>query len=464
VIKLRALIVDDSSVYRQIMTSILESITGLQISATAKNGQEGIDLVRQKHFDVVFLDVEMPVKDGLQTMKELRRIDPKLPVIMVSGTNRQTTDITIRALEAGAYDFIPKPDTSSSESSRMELRQAIMPIVRSLLWTKSQSTSVRPVSGTVPKASLSQSLQISPVEASSTPSVEPSSLSSVQSPNNEQSAIDRPGKVDDVPKKHNLNTKEANSLTSNTSVLKKSTMASPTKQLFKSTVMETPTKPLVSVATGTGTTGPSLKLFRPKLLVIGVSTGGPAALMELIPKLEGKLGIPILIVQHMPPNFTASLAASLNDKSKLTVKEGEQQETLKPDTVYIAPGGHHMEVCFDPVKKNSMMLKINQNPPVQNCRPSVDVLFSSAAKNLGRTQILSLIMTGMGSDGADGVAALKSQGQTYCVTQAASSCVVYGMPKAVDDAGLSDQQIPLSTLADTLNRIILGKATIAAKA
>lgn len=179
------------------------------------------------------------------------------------------------------------------------------------------------------------------------------------------------------------------------------------------------------------------------ICVIGVSTGGPEALSKLIPQLPENFPLPILIVQHMPPFFTNSLAESLNKKSKLNVIEAPENIEIKSGTVYIAPGGKHMVVRNN---NGCMVIGHNDGPPENSCRPSVDVLFRSVASNYGDQGVLALILTGMGSDGCSGVRTLKRK-KSFCITQSESTCVVYGMPRSVDEAGLSDLSIPLDNIS-----------------
>jgi two-component system, chemotaxis family, protein-glutamate methylesterase/glutaminase len=182
-------------------------------------------------------------------------------------------------------------------------------------------------------------------------------------------------------------------------------------------------------------------LSRFDIIVIGVSTGGPHALSEVIPKLPGDLGIPILIVQHMPSDFTGSFARNLDLKSGLSVKEAEDKELLEANTVYIAPGGRHMTVNRESGSNNQVRILLTNDPPENSCRPSADVLFRSVSATYGKN-ILVVMMTGMGRDGALGVQTIKTNGG-YCLSQSERSCVVYGMPKAVDELQLSDEQIDL---------------------
>jgi two-component system chemotaxis response regulator CheB len=179
------------------------------------------------------------------------------------------------------------------------------------------------------------------------------------------------------------------------------------------------------------------------VILIGVSTGGPESLEKVIPYLPKGLRTPVLVVQHMPPVFTESLARNLDRISKIDVKESENGEPVLPGTVYIAKGGTHMSVRKD--HSGTIRIYEDNSLPVQSCKPSVDVLFKSAAPIWGGRAI-SVVMTGMGADGLEGVLALKRAG-CYSITQSAKTCIVYGMPKAVDDAGLSDQIVDLDRIA-----------------
>jgi len=184
---------------------------------------------------------------------------------------------------------------------------------------------------------------------------------------------------------------------------------------------------------------------------IGVSTGGPNALAELIPRLPADLPVPILLVQHMPPVFTASLAEHLDQKSGLSVREARDGEQVLPGRVYIAPGGRHMVVRRLPDAEHPIV-GLNENPPENSCRPSVDVLFRSMAAQYDGN-MLAVVMTGMGNDGCEGVRAMKRRG-CLCLTQSEASCIVYGMPLSVDEAGLSDEQVPLDRLADRIVHLV----------
>lgn len=200
------------------------------------------------------------------------------------------------------------------------------------------------------------------------------------------------------------------------------------------------------------------KAGRIDVVLIGISTGGPEALMHLIPSLPADLGVPVLIVQHMPPLFTASLARDLDRRSPLTVREATQGEPILPNTVLIAPGGHHMIVRSrpDPARGgDELLIGFDDGPPENSCRPSVDVLFRSAAKHYAG-HAMAIVMTGMGNDGLGGMRELKRTG-CLSITQSEKTCVVYGMPLAVDEAGLSDEQVPLPMLASRILRAVKGE-------
>jgi two-component system, chemotaxis family, protein-glutamate methylesterase/glutaminase len=183
---------------------------------------------------------------------------------------------------------------------------------------------------------------------------------------------------------------------------------------------------------------------------IGVSTGGPEALSRLIPAFSGPFSVPILCVQHMPPLFTKSLADSLSKKSKFRVVEASEGEPVLPGVMYLAPGGHHMVVRN---KDGHVVIGLNEEPPENSCRPSVDVLFRSVAATYGDRGVLAVVLTGMGSDGCNGVRSLKRKG-CFCITQSEHSCVVYGMPRAVDEAGLSDKSSPLEAIPGEIENLL----------
>jgi two-component system chemotaxis response regulator CheB len=481
---LNVIVVDDTNLFRTIMVDALSSLNQVSVVGKAVNGTECLDLLAKlPEVDVVFLDIEMPVMNGLETLRVIRQRFPTLLVVMVSGHNKTNVDITIEALSLGAYDFISKPEGASCGASLEQLRKQLFVLTRSIAWQRSQEA-LRIRQQAMDKTGTARTNQVS---------ADFPAASTLETPMKPLKNNDAPPTVAGDSGSVSVNNFEIKGVTSVAStasmanaisvgsIIKEPAVAKrmqPTK-----TPQSNEVKPLITpkaitnkIAQPSAVTAPVIasklvadangqnsdtvaipKVKRlpvpPKVLLIGISTGGPAALMQFIPKLPSNLGLPVLVVQHMPPKFTQSLADSLNSNTSLTVKEGEQGEVLKPNVVYIAPGGFHMEVETSP--KGEAVLNINQKPAINSCRPSVDVLLKSIPAVFGH-QTVSVIMTGMGRDGCEGIRYLKQMGGTYCITQSKESCVVYGMPKAIDDQGLNDESVPLSQLAARLGAL-LGK-------
>jgi len=305
---IKILAVDDTATYRRILSEVEQSVEGAELLGTAPNGRIAIKKIEYSQPDFVLLDLEMPEMDGLETMQAIRKRWPEIRVVVISGYNSASADKTIKALEAGAIDFIAKPEGNDLDSNMEFLRNRVQSLLR---------------------------------------------LHSTQR---------------------------------FTSQIKQSTLRMAVRpETVAATVL--PPAPVRAIAT---------KPDYLNLLAIGSSTGGPEALAKLIPELPGNLGVPVLLVQHMPPVFTASLARNLDKRSALTVKEAEEGEDVLPNVVYIAPGGSHMVVRGAGSGLNpKLTIGINQNPPVKSCRPSVDVLFRSIAANFGRN-VLAVVLTGMG--------------------------------------------------------------------
>lgn len=374
---LRVMVVDDTIVYRRILSSIIEALPGAELAATAPNGKIALAKMESIEVDLVLLDVEMPVLDGLKTLEVMHERFPDVGVIMISGANTSAAGITIRALEHGAIDFVSKPEGADPEESQRQLAQHIRRLVQLFQTRRALRSGRRAGADRSPAAA---------------------------------------GRIHERP------------------------------------VTVPPVRVVAPVAQAVPERYAGKRPTRIELVVIGVSTGGPNALKELVPQLKADLNVPVLIVQHMPPLFTASLAESLGRKSVLPVREAREGELILPNTVLIAPGGKHMVIRQDPAHGDGHIVALNENPPEQNCRPSVNVLFRSASTYFGG-KILAVVMTGMGEDGCEGVRAMKRQG-CICLTQEESTCVVYGMPRAVDEAGLSDARVPLDQMAERIHQIV----------
>lgn len=186
---------------------------------------------------------------------------------------------------------------------------------------------------------------------------------------------------------------------------------------------------------------------RPRIVAIGVSTGGPAALAKLLPKLPASLPVPVVVVQHMPPLFTKSMADDLNSSCALSVREALQGEVLQAGTVYVAPGGRQMKIISP---EGRPRVEVTDDPPERGCRPSVDYMFRSVSEVYGPS-VLAVVLTGMGDDGTAGCRLLKQRGARV-VAQDEASCVVYGMPRQVVEAGLADVVCPLGEIDDVIQR------------
>ncbi|MCR4955994.1 MAG: chemotaxis response regulator protein-glutamate methylesterase [Lachnospiraceae bacterium] len=184
-----------------------------------------------------------------------------------------------------------------------------------------------------------------------------------------------------------------------------------------------------------------------KLVALACSTGGPKSLQSVIPMLPKEMDAPVVIVQHMPPGFTKSLADRLNELSKVTVAEAQDGDVLQNGHVYIAPGGKHLTV----VKRNGggHMIKLDDSPPVGTLKPCADIMYRSLT-TCGYDEICCVVLTGMGADGAQGILDLRKRKPVFTISQSAETCVVYGMPKAVAEAGLSNKVVPLEQVASTI--------------
>lgn len=456
---LNALVVDDTNLFRTIMADALNSLAQVTVIGKATNGTECLELLDAlPEVDVVFLDVEMPVMNGLETLRVIRHRHPKMLVVMVSGHNKTNMDITIEALSLGAYDFIGKPEGASGGDSQEQLRKQLFVLTRSIIWQRSQdkmrarhqalgktkTSQVSNVSSDFPVATTLDDVLPLKNEPSTAGAFEIKGVIPTKTtPQSNSASIAKPIQQQAPSRTGQPTTGQATTANHQNN---RSTI-----QANKSTVVE---KQKPERSNRTISTAKVKRLtVTPKVLLIGISTGGPAALMQLIPKLPSNLGLPVLVVQHMPPKFTQSLADSLNATTGLTIKEAVHGETLQPNVVYIAPGGFHMEI--EAGAKGEAIVNINQKPPVNSCRPSVDVLFKSAPA-VFKNNTLSVVMTGMGKDGREGVRYLKQTVGTYCVTQSEESCVVYGMPKAVDDEHLNDESVALNNLATRICEL-LGK-------
>ncbi len=353
---LRVLVVDDTITYRKVVSDILAELHDVEVVGTANNGQVALSRIASVQPDLITLDVEMPVMNGLELLEEMQRRGMDVGVIMVSTLTKRGSEITLRALELGAFDFVTKPEAEDREKALVELRNALVPRVKAY----AKRMEVRRLLRTRPTPP--------PVAAAAPPTVAPLAR----------------------------------------------------------------------------------RVGKSKAVAIGISTGGPNALTRMLPMLP-KLGVPIFLVQHMPPVFTKSLAESLDAKCPAyTVREAEHNDIVVPDTIYIAPGGKQMRVAAG--SAGIKVIQITDDPPENNCKPSVDYLFRSVAREYGALST-GVIMTGMGGDGTLGLKVMKSFG-AVTIGQDEATCVVYGMPKMAVEAGVVDIVAPLDRIAEEIARTV----------
>jgi len=367
--KIRILVVDDTIVYRKAISDVLNELPGVEVVGVAHNGKIAMSKIATLKPDLLTLDIEMPVMNGIEVLAELKEKYPEVGAIMLSTLTNDGSLMTMKALELGAFDFILKPQSSSQEEGKKIIKQAIAPMIRA--FSRSKNTSV---------------------------------------------GFDkRSGRLEGKGFQ---------------------------KKRFPSSITQT---------NRTAGSGVGRQKSHSVIVAIGISTGGPNALAQMLPQLPGDLGVPIIIVQHMPPIFTQYLASSLNAKCALTVKEAQEGEPIKKNTVYIAPGGKQMKLRAEANGINRL-IRITNDPPENSCRPSADYLFRSVADfYIGRTT--AVIMTGMGSDGTKGLGTLKSKG-AFIIAQDEESCVVFGMPKNPIETGLADIVVPLDKIAGEITKSV----------
>ena len=349
------LIIDDSAFMRKSLSIMLQSDPGITVIGTARNGQEGFDLAKSLRPDIITLDVEMPVMDGLTALKKIMAECPT-SVIMISSITTEGAQATFKALELGAVDFIPK-ELSYVSVSISNIKDDLISKIKEFVRQRSLKDRLRRIK-------------------------------------NSQASV-------------------------------------PTPKKFTNVINDIPR-------------------LGYKAIAIGISTGGPFTLQKILPLISEKINVPVFIVQHMPPKFTKSLAERLNGMCPLEVKEAEDSEKVKPNVIYIAPGGFHMKVKSNGMK--GVEINVTTEPSTTLHRPAVDVMMNSVIDVYGK-YTLSIIMTGMGKDGFEAVKNLKALGG-YSIAQDEESCVVYGMPKAIVDAGLADLVLPLEKIPEVINRVV----------
>ncbi|ANI61756.1 protein-glutamate methylesterase/protein-glutamine glutaminase [Pseudomonas sp. GR 6-02] len=356
----KVLVVDDSGFFRRRVSEILAADSNIQVVGTATNGKEAIDQALALKPDVITMDYEMPMMDGITAVRHIMQRCPT-PVLMFSSLTHEGARVTLDALDAGAVDFLPKNFEDISRNPE-KVKQLLCEKILSI------SRSNRRVSAYTPPA---------PVAAPA-PTPAPSSVGSYGS-----SAPARPAPAPIAARPH---------------------------------------------AAASSSPAPKRKAY--KLVAIGTSTGGPVALQRVLTQLPANFPAPIVLIQHMPAAFTKAFAERLDKLCRISVKEAEDGDILRPGLALLAPGGKQMMI------DGRGAVKILPGDERLNYKPCVDITFGSAAKSYG-DKVLAVVLTGMGADGREGARLLK-QGGSAIWAQDEASCVIYGMPMAIVKAELAD--------------------------
>jgi two-component system chemotaxis response regulator CheB len=385
----RVLIVDDSAVMRALLRSVVATDARLEVAGAAADGASALRILDTIRPDLILLDVEMPVMDGLQTLRQMQARGNRIPIIMCSSLTQRGATVTIEALASGAADYVAKPSGQSSRDAA--IRALAQDLVPKILALTAYAT------GTHERDAARASV------------IPPTPAPAVFSAARPGSAI--PGRAS----------------SSTSSPLGRSGTAAPQSMLLPQPILGLP----------------------PSVVLIGVSTGGPAALDVVLPRFPANFPVPVLVVQHMPQLFTKLLADRLNGRCPVRVCEAAEGEPVRPGVVYIARGDWHMEIAAK--SRTSPIVRLTQEPPENHCRPAADVLFRTGVAFYG-PRTLGVVLTGMGSDGLTGSRLIREQGGTILAQDQATSAV-WGMPGAVAQAGLAHRVLPLNAIAPEILRL-----------
>ena len=388
---IKVLVVDDSGFFRRRVSDIINADPRMKVVGEACNGREAIEQNDALQPDVITMDYEMPVMDGITALRNIMMRRP-VPVLMFSSLTFEDARVTLDALDAGALDYLPKNFDAVAKGTaemRRTLTDKIVAVAASRLGRKDSA----------PKGD-------APPAAASAPSSAP-----VNAP---QSA---------APAASQQNIPKVDAGTVKSTQTQQAAPAAPRK--------------------------PPAQLKGIELVLIGTSTGGPAALQSVFKGLAPNFRTPIIIVQHMPASFTKAFAERLNSLSSMTVKEAVDGDKIIPGHVYVAPGG--MQLMIE--NRGQPAIRIRESDDRINYRPSVDIAFAAAAKYFG-SKALGLVLTGMGADGKEGARLMKAAGAHIWAQDEASS-VIYGMPMAVTKAGYADDIVSLKDIGPRLSTDLL---------
>ncbi|CAB5618486.1 chemotaxis protein CheY [Pseudomonas putida] len=371
----KVLVVDDSGFFRRRVSEILSADPTIQVVGTATNGKEAIDQALALKPDVITMDYEMPMMDGITAVRHIMQRCPT-PVLMFSSLTHEGARVTLDALDAGAVDYLPKNFEDISRNPDK---------VKQLLCEKVHT--------------ISRSNRRFGSYASHAPVAAP-----VPAPAGSGHAA-------------------------------ASSFASPA-------AVRTPAPARAAAPAAAPAHSPAPKRKPYKLVAIGTSTGGPVALQRVLTQLPANFPAPIVLIQHMPAAFTKAFAERLDKLCRISVKEAEDGDMLRPGLALLAPGGKQMMI------DGRGTVKILPGDERLNYKPCVDITFGSAAKSYG-DKVLSVVLTGMGADGREGARLLKQGGSTVWA-QDEASCVIYGMPMAIVKANLADAVYSLDEIGKHL--------------
>jgi len=403
----RVMVVDDSAIIRGFLCRYLSEDPDIDVVTTANNGQVALQQLSQHDIEVVVLDIEMPVMDGMTALPLLIDKVPDLRVVMASTLTRKNAEISLRALQMGAMDYVPKPETARSVNANIDFRRELVDKVK--VW----ASRLRKKRGDELPKNLHGDAGFG-----STPAM--TARAKTRSP-----GFTRPSRPT-----------TAGFVTPTARPAQKPQVVAPKGRSDAENVSPPsamPRQEKIQLKTGS--------FRKPKVLAIGSSTGGPQALMTFFQGFKAAPSLPILVTQHMPATFTAILAEHLGQKTGWPSQEGRDGVKPEPGQIYVAPGGRHMEL---EEKEGEIKICLTDGPPENFCKPAVDPMFRSITKIYGENA-LAVILTGMGHDGLKGSRALTQAGGTVYAQDEASS-VVWGMPGAVATAGLCTEVLPIDEL------------------
>lgn len=436
------LVVDDSGFFRRRVCELLKQDPRVQVVGTASNGQEAVDKVLELKPDVVTMDYEMPVLDGISAVRKIMHLCPT-PVLMFSSLTHEGARITLAALEAGAVDYLPKnfEDVSrNSERLARTLCEKILIVARTgraglkaltQVWGRSKTTETQISSGSANHVGKAQPLYKTPNKA----------------PNSQVATPDPLGAPADQWK----STKTYESTQKTSAAIDPARAALRERIARRLQEQKEQGQHGTTSLTKTDHKTPPTPASRPRanprhfhLVAIGTSTGGPMALQNVLTQLPANFPVPLVLIQHMPAAFTGAFAERLNGLCKIEVKEAEDGDILRPGRALLAPGGKQMMI----ERRSQACVRILAGDERLNYKPSVDITFGSAARCFAN-KVLAIVLTGMGADGREGARLLKESGSVIWAQDEASS-VIYGMPMAIAKAGLADEIINLKDLPEKL--------------